>query len=533
MSEHAKSQSDDSRNTDTGVSAVEEGAVRDSQIDSRRIRDFVEAGPPDEDEFRVDIERIRFSPFFSRLASVTQVIPQAGSGTVIHNRLTHSLKVSAVARSIAISLNNSDERTRSRIDDLGGCDPVVVQAAAAAHDLGHPPFGHLGEKELDRVARTVLRLDDGFEGNAQTFRILTALDSCDATARGLNLTRAVRAAVLKYPWARSDWASQHRLDAAEMPRGIGDELADGAMKFSAYTTEVDEMYDALSAYPAIGRNQQTLECAVMDVADDIAYAVHDLDDFYRSNVLQYTSVSAEMGRWLLQCRELAALHDTELDRRRPGHALEAMWRHAQEKDPWIANEDAFRESVDRVNRDLVEGLLAVPYDGGLEADRAVTAFTRRWLDRLQASIVVDPDPHVRSGHVRMRDDAWHDVMVLKFVHSRFVLERSDLAVYQRGQTRIIASLVEGFHEWLLDPDEATRIPRRLLDSVEAATQEYQDLFDRDPEALRDQGPDAIMRLGRARAVVDYIASFTDAQAMSVNALITGSSEEPWEAGRGL
>src|SRR5699024_1861400 len=133
-----------------------------------------------------------------RLASVTQVIPPAGCGTVIHNRLTHSIKVSAVARPIAITLTNADEGTRVLVSDLGGCDPVVVQAAAAAHDLGHPPFGHLGEKELDRVARSLLHLDAGFEGNAQTFRILTALDSCDATPRGLNLTRAVRAGVLKY-----------------------------------------------------------------------------------------------------------------------------------------------------------------------------------------------------------------------------------------------------------------------------------------------------------------------------------------------
>ncbi|WP_193096693.1 deoxyguanosinetriphosphate triphosphohydrolase family protein [Brevibacterium sp. FME17] len=501
--------------------------------DGGRTRDVAEAGQPGEDEFRVDIERIRFSPFFSRLAAVTQVIPQAGSGTVIHNRLTHSLKVSAVARSIAINLNNSDERTRSLLSELGGCDPVVVQAAAAAHDLGHPPFGHLGEKELDRVARTVLHLPDGFEGNAQTFRILTALDSCDATARGLNLTRAVKAAVLKYPWARSDWTTQQRLSSAEMPRGVGDETSQGAMKFSAYMPEIAEMHDALSAFPRIVAHQQTLECAVMDVADDVAYAVHDLDDFYRSNVLQYTSVSAELSRWLSDCRELGALHDTELDRRRPGHALESMWRHIQAKDPWIADEDAFRQSVQRINRDLVEGLLAVPYDGGLEADRAVTAFTRRWIDRLKASIVVDSQPHVRSGHVRLSDATWHDVVVLKFVHSRFVLERSDLAVYQRGQTRIIASLVEGFHEWLRDPDEATRIPRRLLDSVEAATQEYQELYDRDPDSLGEEGATAIIRLGRARAVVDYIASFTDAQAMSVNALITGSSDEPWEAGRGL
>src|SRR5690625_7719948 len=77
-----------------------------------RERNVAEVARPGEDAFRVDIERIRFSPFFSRLASVTQVIPQAGSGTVIHNRLTHSLKVSAVARSIAITLNNRSEERR-------------------------------------------------------------------------------------------------------------------------------------------------------------------------------------------------------------------------------------------------------------------------------------------------------------------------------------------------------------------------------------------------------------------------------------
>ena len=83
-----------------------------------------------------------------------------------------------------------------------GCDAVVVQAAASAHDLGHPPFGHLGERVLDRLARQTLGLVDGFEGNAQSYRILTALDVSEAAPRGLNLTAAVRTAVAKYPWTR-------------------------------------------------------------------------------------------------------------------------------------------------------------------------------------------------------------------------------------------------------------------------------------------------------------------------------------------
>ncbi len=503
-----------------------------------RDRTIPEANTDIEDEFRVDVERIRFSPYFSRLSAVTQVIPQAGSGTVVHNRLTHSLKVSAVARSIAVGFREAPESVRRTIEDLGGCDPVVVQAAAAAHDLGHPPFGHLGEQVLDRVARTKLGLPDGFEGNAQTFRILTALDSCDATPRGLNLTKAVRAAVLKYPWTRNEWRSIRPRPAEELPRGVGSDMANGALKFSAYSVDAREMADVLDVFPAIAQHQQTLECSVMDVADDIAYSVHDLDDFYRAGVLQYTSVSAELNGWLAEQSSLAALDATELAvRRTPGHSLEAAWRQVQAKDAWIADADAFRNAVDRVTSDLVEELLTIPYDGGLEADRAVSAFTRRWIDRLKGSIRVEREPNIRSGHVRLSRQAWHDVVVLKFVHTRFVLDRPDLAVFQRGQSRVIESLVEGFHGWINDPADAARAPRRLLDSVEAATEEYRQLRIDSPEFFTSAGlpigESEIVRLGQARAVIDYIASLTDAQAISVSTLISGTSDNLWESGRGL
>ncbi|MCP2031023.1 dGTPase [Okibacterium sp. HSC-33S16] len=509
-----------------------------SHTDGGRDRAIVEPNTDLEDDFRVDVERIRFSPYFSRLSAVTQVIPQAGSGTVVHNRLTHSLKVSAVARSIAVGFRDVSDDVRRTIEDLGGCDPVVVQAAAAAHDLGHPPFGHLGEQVLDRVARDKLGLPDGFEGNAQTFRILTALDSSDATPRGLNLTKAVRAAVLKYPWTRNEWRTFPPRAAEDLPRGVGSDISTGALKFSAYSIDAREMADALAAFPAIARHQQTLECSVMDVADDIAYSVHDLDDFYRAGVLQYTSVSAELNGWLASQASLAALDARDLAVRRvPGHSLEAAWRQVQAKDAWIADVDAFRNAVERVTSDLVEGLLTIPYDGGLEADRAVSAFTRRWIDRLKGSIRVEREPNIRSGHVRLSRQAWHDVVVLKFVHTRFVLDRPDLAVFQRGQSRVIEALVDGFHGWLNDPADAARAPRRLLDSVEATTEEYRRLRDEAPEyfdvAGVSMGSSDIARLGQARAVIDYIASLTDAQAISVATLISGTSDNLWDSGRGL
>lgn len=480
--------------------------------------------------FRVDLERIRFSPYFSRLSAVTQVIPQAGSGTVIHNRLTHSLKVTAVARSIAVGLRDGDDADKQTIEELGGCDHVVVQAAASAHDLGHPPFGHLGEQALDRLARERLGLVDGFEGNAQTFRILTTLDNSDGSEHGLNLTTAVRAAVLKYPWARDSWQNETGIPAHELPRGVGIDHNNGALKYSAYSLNAAEMAEVKNRYPGIDTHQQTVECSVMDIADDIAYSVHDLDDFYRAGVLQYTTVAAELESWLTHHKALTLLDQATLISalRTPGYSLEWAWRRTAKKDGWIAHEDEFRDAVIRVQDGLVEGLLAVPYDGGVAADRRVAAFTRHWIDRLKGSIAVERTPNVRSGHVRLTRDAWHDVVVLKFVHTRFVLDRPDLTIYQRGQARVLESLVDGFHAWLTDPDDAARAPRRLLDTVESTIQSYADLS---PDGAGRS--EEVVRLGRARAVVDYIASFTDAQAMSAAALISGTSTRLWDEGRSL
>ncbi|MEX1078361.1 MAG: dNTP triphosphohydrolase [Homoserinimonas sp.] len=488
-----------------------------------------------ESDFRIDLERIRFSPYFSRLSAVTQVIPQAGSGIVIHNRLTHSLKVTAVARSIAVSLRDGgDELTSRTIAELGGCDHIVTQAAAAAHDLGHPPFGHLGEQVLDRIARNRLGLADGFEGNAQTFRILTTLDNCDATEQGLNLTAAVRAAVLKYPWSRSEWRDVEAA-APLLPRGVGVDRANGALKYSSYLVDAAEMAEVKARYPNIGRHQQTVECSVMDVADDIAYSVHDLDDFYRAGVLQYSTVAAELESWLANQQALTGIDEVALESslRTPGHSLELAWRGIVQKDRWIADEDAFRQAVVRVQDGLVDGLLAIPFDGGVAAERRVAAFTRYWIDRLKASIAVEKSPNVRSGHVRLTQDAWHDVVVLKFVHTRFVLDRPDLTIYQRGQARVLESLVDGFHNWLGDPDDAGRAPRRLIDSVGSTTQSYVELRASGSPEAGDWTDADLRRLGRARAVLDYIASFTDAQAMTAASLLGGTSDRHWNDGRSL
>ncbi|MBP1326925.1 dGTPase [Leucobacter exalbidus] len=501
----------------------------------------VATGRRDPLEYRIDLERIRFSSYFARLSDVTQVMPQSGVGPVMHNRLTHSLKVSAVARVIASNLAGHEaahlayERGDAPVDDdtgaiiarLGGCDTIVAQAAAHAHDLGHPPFGHLGERVLDRVARERLGLAEGFEGNAQSFRVLTKLDTLGRQFPGLNLTAASRAATLKYPWTRGEWAGAEvgaEVPASDRPRGVGSDADNGAEKFSAYALEADEMDASLAAFPAIARGMQTVECAVMDLADDIAYAVHDLDDFTRAGVLQQASVVGELRAWHSGSAALAAVHRGELAAswRTPGHALELLWRRLSEKDGWIADHDAFTAAVLRVRDELGEGLLAVPYDGGIDSERAVSGFTRRWIEHLRTSIVVEEHPHVRSGPVRLNRQAWHEVAVLKFVHAHFVLERPELAQPQRGMGRIVEQLTLGFDDWLGDPDDAGRAPRKLLEWVTESTEATFALRDTRPELLLGDTSDAgLWRQGRARAILDYVASLSDQQAVAAHRSMIG------------
>lgn len=498
----------------------------------------------DAQEFRIDLERIRFSSYFARLSDVTQVVPRSGVGPVMHNRLTHSLKVSAVARVIASNLAALEARHRAFVagardhDDaagatiarLGGCDTIVVQAAGHAHDLGHPPFGHLGERVLDRVARTQLGLPEGFEGNAQSFRILTQLDTLGRDFPGLNLTAAVRAATLKYPWTRTEWIglSLNDVPVAERPRGVGYDVAGGAKKFSAYALDAAEMEQSRSAFPNIGRGEQTLECAVMDLADDIAYAVHDLDDFTRAGVLQQAAVAGEFRAWLAASDDMesANLSDLGTRWRAPGQSLEQLWRRLQLKDGWIADRAAFTAAVERVNADIAESLLAAPYDGGIESERAVSGFTRKWIEHLRTSIVVEDQPHVRSAHVRLNQQAWHEVKVLKFVHTHFVLDRPELGQDQRGRARIVEGLALGFESWMSDPTDAVRAPRRLVEWVDESTEAGFELRRSRPEVLSGDTSDiGLVRQGRARAILDYVSSFSDQQAVTTYRALSGGMSD--------
>lgn len=210
--------------------------------------------------FQRDRDRLIHTAAFRRLQGKTQVF-LSGEYDFYRTRLTHSIEVAQVAGSIARYLNHTDER----LDDGFRIDTDLVEAVALAHDIGHPPFGHAGEATLNRIMQPY----GGFEGNAQTLRLVaeTIYGSGERRA-GLSPTRALLDGIMKYKVLFGE------LPAADRRRQF---LYDDQLRWR------DHVFGGRTPPPGLAGAKalnacRSLECEIMDWADDVAYSVNDVVD---------------------------------------------------------------------------------------------------------------------------------------------------------------------------------------------------------------------------------------------------------------
>ncbi len=297
------------------------------------------------DDFARDRARVLHSAALRRLAAKTQVLSPASPADFARNRLTHSLEVAQVGRELATALQLS---------------PDVVDTACLSHDLGHPPFGHNGERALNEWAEDI----GGFEGNAQTLRILSRLEPkviVEARTFGLNLTRASLDATCKYPWT------------AEHP--VPD--PGGRLKFGVYPD--DEPTFAWMREGAPGRIR-CIEAEVMDLSDDIAYSVHDFEDAVVNGYLDPAWLADPAQRdMLLTSIQTWVGYDFARD-----ELADALYRLMRIPE-WISSFDSTRGALARL-KNLTSDLIGRFARAATTATRE--AYTAPVLTRYRAHVVV-------------------------------------------------------------------------------------------------------------------------------------------------
>ena len=399
--------------------------------------------------FARDRDRILYTTSFRRLAGVTQVVA-AGEPYVFHNRLTHTLEVAQIARRIAERLLDDEPE---QAEALGGIHPEVAEGAALAHDLGHPPFGHIAEELLDDLMsdKKTRNVRDGFEGNAQSFRIVTKL-AVRNEQRGLDLTRATLNAILKYP------VFQNKVG----PR---------RPKWGAYESERDsfEFARALSADA-----RPSVKAEIMDLADDIGYGVHDVEDFYRNGLIPLDRLTknkgdnAEVEAFFAGCRD--------------------RWARIEHR-PKYADADLFAafKRVMGAERHITE-----PFQANHRQRARVRTMTAAMIGGYVRAVTLKPDRDADGQCVLVGSERRMEITMLKELTWGYVIDDNSLATQQEGQRQVIRELFDIF-------------------SNAAITQEWR-IF---PLSTRETLAEASTDHDKLRVACDFIAGLTEQQAVDL------------------
>jgi dGTPase len=370
----------------------------------RRVLEPSKAEPTERDEFVRDRARVLHSVALRRLAARTQVVG-VGESDFPRTRLTHSLECAQIGRELAVAL---------------GADADLVDTACLAHDLGHPPFGHNGEAALAEFAEPI----GGFEGNAQSLRVLTRLEAKvtapDGTSAGLNLTRATLDAASKYPWSRRA----------------------GTPKFGVYADDVP-VFEWVRQ--GVAGETRCVETQIMDWADDVAYSVHDLEDGVQAGHVPLSRLESPSER-----AELVTLaQESYLDV--PAADLAAALARLREQDFWLSD-----------------------FDGSMRAMVALKRMTSELIGRLCGEATratrarADGAPLRRySGEVVVPANTRAECAVLKAIADLYVMRREVTVRAQRREREQLTELLAAL---------ATSAPTSLEPWLRTA---YQDAADDD------------------------------------------------------